>query len=384
MKISFRGDKDAFVNNTQSTLISLFRGLAALEVAASHLRLQYFPEYSTIVNPSIFFKFFIFITGFAHLAVVIFFVLSGWLVGGAYLRHVRRPAALGAYFIDRISRLWVVLIPSLFLMLFLAATLGTVPDVQSANGNNYSTWTFLGNLVGFQTLLVPTYADNFPLWSLTNETWYYLAFPLLVQIFYVRKTIMVLFLLIALALIGTVVSHDIRLYFLVWCLGVLGSKITISISGKLQWLTLFVLLLAASYFRVAGKVNDLNADSFIQDVLFAVVLIFFLCGVRSYHVDRFFSRFRLRPIAEFLASFSFTLYVVHLPLQRFLANIGFVQSVLPLATDGINGILIYLVFLIAIVLFAYLFHLPFEAQTGRVRRYLKLHLLEKQRGPAVT
>ena len=39
--------------------------------------------------------------------------------------------------------------------------------------------TFWGNLVFLQTILVPTYGTNALLWSLANEFWYYMLFPLL-------------------------------------------------------------------------------------------------------------------------------------------------------------------------------------------------------------
>jgi hypothetical protein len=38
--------------------------------------------------------------------------------------------------------------------------------------------TFLGNLCFVQTVSVPVYGSNGPLWSLANEFWYYVMFPL--------------------------------------------------------------------------------------------------------------------------------------------------------------------------------------------------------------
>ena len=45
-----------------------------------------------------------------------------------------------------------------------------------------SVTAFIGNMFGLQTILVPSFGGNFPLWSLANETWYYILFPLLVLV----------------------------------------------------------------------------------------------------------------------------------------------------------------------------------------------------------
>jgi peptidoglycan/LPS O-acetylase OafA/YrhL len=378
MEVKFRAGSDASIEGTQSAVISFLRGIAALEVAASHLRLQFFPDYSSVVGPSILFKFIVFITGFAHLAVVLFFVLSGWLVGGALLRNMGSRTAFVDYLIDRITRLWIVLIPCFLLMIVLAWLQEAAFGLPSVSDKTYAMTSFLGNLVGLQTLLVPIYANNFPLWSLSNETWYYLAFPVAVQVYCARKLVGALFFLSILISIGIVVSSEILWYFPIWCLGVLGSRIAIWISGKSQCILLIVLLGLASYFRVAGQVNDLNSDSFAQDFIFAFMIVLFLCAVRGPEVDRKLQRFNIRKYSEVFASFSFTLYVLHLPLQRFLGNVPAVKLALPLDPHGLQGIVTYFVFLFFIVIFAFIFHLPFEAQTGRLRKFFKRILLRNQ------
>lgn len=75
-----------------SLLISLLRGLATLEVAAAHLRAHVYPGYSFVAQPGAAFQGLAFITGFAHQAVVVFFLLSGWLVGGSLLNKNRAGA----------------------------------------------------------------------------------------------------------------------------------------------------------------------------------------------------------------------------------------------------------------------------------------------------
>jgi len=50
-----------------SMLIAQLRGLAALVVAAAHLRAQVYPGFGTVQNPSLAFQGLAFATGFAYL-----------------------------------------------------------------------------------------------------------------------------------------------------------------------------------------------------------------------------------------------------------------------------------------------------------------------------
>ncbi|QOY92988.1 hypothetical protein IM543_15490 [Massilia sp. UMI-21] len=88
-----------------SMLISLLRGAAALQVAAAHLRAQVYPGFSTVQDPSLAFQALAFASGFAYLAVIVFFVLSGWLVGGSLLNRLNTDNAMSNYAIDRVTRL---------------------------------------------------------------------------------------------------------------------------------------------------------------------------------------------------------------------------------------------------------------------------------------
>jgi peptidoglycan/LPS O-acetylase OafA/YrhL len=58
-------------------------------------------------------------------------------------------------------------------------------------GVDHSLTTFLGNLAFLQTIYVPTFGSNGPMWSLANEFWYYVIFPLAVWIGLARSTAVV-------------------------------------------------------------------------------------------------------------------------------------------------------------------------------------------------
>ena len=355
-----------------SLLISLLRALAAFQVAAAHLRAQLYPGFATVAEPNAAFKALAFFTGFAHQAVIVFFLLSGWLVGGSLLNKCWRAGRFRDYAIDRLTRLWIVLIPVFVLVLALAMLTHKVdPGVASFSaGNEYSATAFLGNLVGLQKIAVPTFGGNFPLWSLSNETWYYILFPLLVIALGPRSLRSRLTALGAVVALGSLLPGPLILYFTIWLLGVAGSRIELRTTVSIRAVLFLVFAGVAVYFRMRGKNDDMDYASFPQDLLFSLIFVLALASVQvQLPSGRLVAK--LKQGATFFADFSFTLYVVHIPL------IGVLGSLVPslasnhLVPNNPMHLLTYTGVLLGIVVAAYYFHLPFEANTGRLRAYLK-------------
>ena len=74
------------MNKNKQYLLHLdfLRGLSALLVCMGHLRNVFFVNYNEVlVVDSYLINFFYFITSLGHEAVMVFFVLSGFLVGGS-------------------------------------------------------------------------------------------------------------------------------------------------------------------------------------------------------------------------------------------------------------------------------------------------------------
>ena len=84
----------------QSDLLDLARWLAAFLVVVEHLRSFMFIDYGTGGRMNLFGKAFYFMTGFGHSAVMIFFVMSGFLVGGKVLQRL----SPGNFFLAEIRR----------------------------------------------------------------------------------------------------------------------------------------------------------------------------------------------------------------------------------------------------------------------------------------
>ena len=364
-----------------NVLIAWLRGLAALQVAAAHLRAEIYPGMSSAVDPSLAYQAVAFATGFAHQAVMVFFVLSGWLVGGSYLDRLHHPHALRDYAVDRLTRLWTVLLPALLLTLLLAWLVrGNLAALLA--DPNFSLATLAGNLAGLQTLQLPTYGGNFPLWSLANETWYYAMFPLLVLAWRTASVWRLLAVLVLLTAIVYVVDGVLLSYFVIWLLGVAAARLRFELRRAYRLLLMAAMAAVAIACRLGGNNDDIGYDTWPQDTAFGALFAVWLTTMRQPLSATVARHAWLARCGNWLAGFSFTLYVIHIPLMEtalpfWRAHHG--QQLLSPSQPAHLGL--YLLMVVAMVVCAWLFYLPFERNTTRIRRVIK-SLLDRLRLPA--
>jgi len=174
------------------------RGLAALYVVMHHARmLLWISQHDALVSGSRKARYMVTAASsltFGHQAVVLFFVLSGFCIHYRQAKGIREGSAtafrLGPYLYRRARRI----IPPLYFALILTAALGALvhwvnPDAISGaflgNPNaepfliqNNGLSVLLGNLLFVQSLVVPPYGNNTPLWSLAYEFHFYWMYPL--------------------------------------------------------------------------------------------------------------------------------------------------------------------------------------------------------------
>ncbi len=372
--------------SAHSFLISLLRGLAALQVAAAHLRSEMFPGLRELADPPLYYQILAFATAFSHQAVVVFFLISGWLVGGSLLNKLDQPGAMTAYAIDRATRLWTVLVPALCLMLAVGAVTGTVSLAQAdfSAANDYSAVSFIGNLLGLQTVLVPTFADNYALWSLSNETWYYLQFPLLLVVFTGRTRLSQLVAATVLVLTAVGLPASMTVYFALWLLGALFSRARIDCTTAVRAALLLAAAAALVFLRATEGNDDLNPGLFVKHLMYSLPLLAFLASMqRPLAASPGWMRV-LAPATHLLSEFSFTLYVIHVPLIKLLRHLGMQEfGRNRLVANQPADFAIYFGMLLAIMAAAYLSYLLFESHTFRIRRLLKNALRSQTRRPAI-
>lgn len=366
-----------------SIAISAARGLAAVVVAAAHLRAEMYPGLRTLDDPSLWFQAFAFATGFAHQAVLVFFVISGWLVGGSLLQKMDQRGACIDYAIDRVTRLWTVLIPTFVLTVVFGLASGLLHpgSVDFSPANEFSAVSFVGNLLGLQSVVLDEFGGNYALWSLANETWYYIAFPLLVLLFTVRHPSTRIASLAGLALLGALLPVEIVMYFAIWLLGVAFSRIRIACSGWLRCAWLLPLLATSAYFRLTADNDRFDRTTLGMDFLLSLMFLALLASLQFRATS---TSALARPLArtgQFFAEFSFSLYVLHLPLIFLLQHL--LQTHLglrQLSPEEPLHFAIYLAMLGTLLFGAYLSYLLFESRTYRLRRVIKA-LAGRRTGP---
>jgi peptidoglycan/LPS O-acetylase OafA/YrhL len=385
-KIQFQRQSQLDNRSVHSLLISLMRGLAAVQVAAAHLRSEMFPGLKGMLDPPLYYQLLAFATGFAHQAVVVFFLISGWLVGGSLLNRIGQPGALLSYAIDRATRLWTVLVPALCLMLAVGIFITEADPGRADFGavNEYSAATFAGNLLGLQTVLVKNFGGNYALWSLANESWYYVLFPLLLLVFMARSRLRQLGAAAAVVLIAGALPAEIPLYFALWLLGALFSRVRIECGNGMRVALVLAGLGCSVYFRIRGSNDDLTFASFLQDMVYSLPMLIILASLQRPLLLRSpFSR-SVAKLAHLLSEFSFTLYVTHIPLIKLLRYLGLQEFGRGrLAVNAPMDYAVYFGMLLAVLAGAYLSYRLFEAHTFRIRRAIKNAVQRPPATPAI-
>lgn len=365
-------------DNWHSVVIAFARALAAIEVAASHLRAMFYPGMRTISDPPLWYQGFAFLTGFGHQAVLLFFVISGWLVGGSLLDKWHQRDALTHYTIDRATRLWTVMIPvfGLSVLLGLASTQLDGSKIDVFSTGEFSALTFLGNLIGLQLMAVPNFGGNFPLWSLSNETWYYVLFPLvLIGVRGPHWGARALSTIAVLVLIFTLKS-TIILYFLIWLLGAAGSRVQIRCSRAFRVAIITVAVLSSVYCRLTGLNDDISFAAFVPDLILSLFFLIILCTLRHSPSPRQPAARALIRAGRYFAEFSFTLYLIHVPLiQAFQGILLKVSGLGTLSPHEPLHLLLSMLMLCLLTLGAWLFYLLFESHTPQIRRWAKTKVL---------
>ena len=260
-----------------------------------------------------------------HEAVIVFFVLSGYFVGGSALRAARKGYfSWGKYLFQRLTRLWTVLLPVLLLgwaldlggmhLLHSPQNLYNGPlgqdDIMPGLAGRTTLVSFLGNLFFLQGISAPMFGTNVSLWSLSYEFWYYIFFPFLTTVFLASNgwVSRILSGVILLALIPAI-GWQISAYFLIWLFGVgvalvplwLPSHLRRGATAASAVLFALALVLALKY----------RLNLFLADVILGTAFSVFLWTIL--HAQNMTVGDGYRRGAQTLSKMSYTLYLVHMP-----------------------------------------------------------------------
>jgi peptidoglycan/LPS O-acetylase OafA/YrhL len=315
-------------------------------------------------------------------AVVVFFVLSGLLVGASVIRQIEANRfQFGDYIVKRIVRLQTVILPGLLIsgvLIWLSFQLGAGASVIVQNTPWYpvdwpvqesmSMSTLACNAVFLQTIFCSQYAHNSSLWSLTNEFHYYLAFPMILLVLTASKqSLAVRFA----CFIGFCLVVGLWLYpywnsaqfyrslqfftggliwivgaYVPWGLSKYGKPFN-SYFSHVMWFAVAALLLLL-YLKSVGSVRTLSV----------VLLTIWLLSYAD-TLNKWLGRSELiSRSVKLLSDFSFSLYVIHVPIL--FVFLSFFDELLVKQLPTLSGLVVFAFILLITNFLAYGFYFLFE------------------------
>ncbi|MGA5299886.1 acyltransferase family protein [Nucisporomicrobium flavum] len=317
--------------------LNALRSAAAVLVVVYHLRTLLFVD-AADAGDGLATRVLYVLTGLGPAAVVVFFVLSGYWVGGSVLSAFRQDRFRWAgYATARLSRLWIVLVPAVALTAVLdtlgLAVLGhtsiyagdpayhhTVPAEDLAG--RLGPLTALGNMGFLGKIAVPTYGTNASLWSLGYEAAFYAIFPLALYAWKGRGGVPARILsAVLLVVICKFVGIPVLMYLPVWLMGAAVALFRRPIAARLVTLSPVVLAPArtAASVALAGALWATQASYSGRNVLLlagttTVLLVLLVEDVRWTGLPG-----RALDAASRYADSSYSLYAVHLPIAALIA-----------------------------------------------------------------
>ncbi len=371
-----------FTSTDASVSLDLMRGIAALIVCLEHWRNLLYVDYRQINSHRFLFAMPYVISGAGHQAVVIFFVLSGYLISGSIFRLTERGQwSWRLYLTHRLVRLWIVLIPALILGAVLdfaglhshlapalyAGQTGT--HILGDVADSLHTSIFAGNLFFLQGILVKTFGTNGPLWSLANEFWYYILFPcafLVVR----RGTAMITRIVSAVAFVACAcfVGKSILLAFPLWLLGTVLALVPVPRVGFRLRMIVTIIYCPLFFFLAKTRLVSGVLSDYILGVATFVLIWFLLAAKSAAPVNRRVT------ISRLAARFSYTLYLVHVP---FLVLLTAAMAGESRWQPGAFHLLVGFAALLLVIGYALAIASLTEFQTDHVRRWVEKKLLRK-------
>ena len=304
------------MNKSLSIYLDLIRFVAAIAVFFAHA-------------PSFIGGYLWQLASFGHQAVVIFFLLSGFVI--AYVVE-EKEKKLSTYIINRASRIYSVAIPAIIIAWFVYMMGMEVRPEVFYNFNIsyfYSNWTFLSALsFTNQAWVGISIFSNPPYWSLSYEILFYVFFAIIHYLTGLKK-------LFFSALLLLLMGPSILLYLPIWLLGVYCYRNLTLFSSLKTWQTSLVFLFSLIGISIlclkntAYLINSF-APVILGDNLFSMLLhpaqyflvdyliaICVACNILSYTyiVEGIKNYINLyEKTIRFLAGYTFSAYLYHFPI----------------------------------------------------------------------
>lgn len=306
------------MNKSFSIYLDIIRCVAAFLVYLSHSNQRFLIDASLPAST------------YGHSAVIFFFVLSGFVI--AHIAETRENT-WPSYAASRISRIASVAVPAVCFTIVLDSIGRTLrPEIYQAFPFDQFILRTVGSLLMLNEiwLVSITFLSNIPYWSVTYEWWYYVAFAI-VTFLPAHKSLPLVILL------ALLIGPKIILLAPIWWLGVVLYRS--SILKRIPTFLAFVIFIASTLaifayhsFRINQYFievllnfmgTDLNdaitfSGTFLGDYVLGTFVFMNFASARKLLEAKHGELLQTieKPV-RFLSSYTFTLYLLHLPLILF-------------------------------------------------------------------
>lgn len=280
--------------------------------------------------------------GLGPSAVLVFFFLSGYLVGGKEIKNlINQELNFGRYIFDRVTRLWIVLVPALVLTFALNSitcrnssnSLYCTADPKLASHADIpplfsqKILDLFSNVFFLQPFKGLPWGGNGPLWSLSYEFWYYIVFFSLIMLFdsFLRRNVSFKLIphIFILFLASKILNADWLILGSIWVSGAgaayflstdwarkFSARYQVPMASKFTLLTYFLIIPVLITLKIFPRL--------ISFPILILVLTFCISTMQNDHHSRINGN-----LQEFIvrgSEFSFSLYLIHFPIIAFLAS----------------------------------------------------------------
>ena len=291
---------------------------------------------------------------------MIFFVLSGFLVGGNLIERAKIGRfRIGDYAIDRATRILIPLFPACAL----TVALNSLAFAQPADLSQ-----LFGNALGLSGVVVGTLANNAPLWSLAYEIWFYVLAGCVVLVLSGTARPLVIGIMF---LCVVVFSRLDARYVLFWGAGALTAQIVkMPGANRLCVPGLLTLILGIACYQMGSGSKSLANFALVpQSIAEALICcgfslcIPYLCNAKLKWLAAIEGPVRL------LSHISFSLYLVHYPMNAYLTVLMPKSSQIDL-----TSVEAFLLKTTVSICLSIAFWLLFERPSFGIRKLLKMSL----------